>query len=709
MERLHATYLTQFGPAGLQTTWRLPLIAPVYRDPISLEREQLKGTNWVDGKSIPDSDIPKSIVASVQLLADMSEALDRGEEVEPSNFEILLLLDGDDASYPQDYAPEVKGKGKTKLAGKKKKGKKASISVSSLGAAASSSTSPTRPLFPANSNTITSHFHVDRYSSRDGGSSAYKGDASSAWPSTMSVADHLAQMMETSVAHSEEHEDGNAQTHQDDLDISSDPNEAMMGQHQQIWVDSQLSMQWAPWESVVDPNALGEYLPAEGLTHQQPLMQDRPRAEEFAEHADHPEEETIDAIADSLLDLHSTPFRPSSAPNLAMTTGPTGQVPRIEAAPVPTHVSTMKDVDENRTELIWPADLTSLYGGNRRPLPTRAASLQHATMGHDSHSQSHSLTFSLSQPRPHGLSRSLSAHTLTLPLADSLSPSLDDPFVEIITPKHPRTHSRRHGSTPGKGNGSSGVNRTGVKRKKVMLLSPSPLLGRRKRYSPYKFPGMSTPRLWSGGADGLGRQRLPLNSLQWNEVEAINQCGAGESARSVEKAIGDVFGGTENVKDKGATHLAFITPHPPHHPGSRTSARRRSQGANIAPRLEESVDGGPLSEVANKDNQDDGKDRHLPSGTDRHPPSSISKWLHFSSPIDRESAESPRLVPRQLVNEVATPTQVGMKGVAHPEWETQVGGGVIGGGGDEGMGEVLEGRIKKEKGVGNAKEGGGGG
>lgn len=88
LEKLHADFLLQFGPHGLETSWKQPLVAPVFREIPPPEVDD--NVIWNISGQVP---VPPSILASVKILADFEACVEQDKSLPFVGFEDLLSLD----------------------------------------------------------------------------------------------------------------------------------------------------------------------------------------------------------------------------------------------------------------------------------------------------------------------------------------------------------------------------------------------------------------------------------------------------------------------------------------------------------------------------------------------------------------------------------------------------------------------------------------
>jgi hypothetical protein len=100
LEKLHSDFLLQFGPAGLKTDWKHPLIAPLYRDSNQTFFLSEDEEPW---KTADEVTIPRSLTESVSILAKLEHAVEFNTSLPFVSFEDLLQLDSDtDTDVPRD-------------------------------------------------------------------------------------------------------------------------------------------------------------------------------------------------------------------------------------------------------------------------------------------------------------------------------------------------------------------------------------------------------------------------------------------------------------------------------------------------------------------------------------------------------------------------------------------------------------------------------
>jgi len=103
LEKLHGDFLLQFGPAGLKTVWKHPLVAPLYRD----NGNHSQDDDIEPWKTADEVKIPRSLLESAALLLKVESAVEHNTSLPFTSFEDLLHLDSD-TDVENDEGKKVK-------------------------------------------------------------------------------------------------------------------------------------------------------------------------------------------------------------------------------------------------------------------------------------------------------------------------------------------------------------------------------------------------------------------------------------------------------------------------------------------------------------------------------------------------------------------------------------------------------------------------
>jgi hypothetical protein len=103
LEKLHGDFLLQFGPAGLKTVWKHPLVAPLYRD----NGNHSQDADEEPWKTADEVKIPRSLLESAALLLKVESAVEHNTSLPFTSFEDLLHLDSD-TDVENDEGKKVK-------------------------------------------------------------------------------------------------------------------------------------------------------------------------------------------------------------------------------------------------------------------------------------------------------------------------------------------------------------------------------------------------------------------------------------------------------------------------------------------------------------------------------------------------------------------------------------------------------------------------
>ena len=453
LERLHADYLLQFGPAGLITTWRHPLIAPIFRDPNPPVLD--------DGVVFTRSDevvIPPSLRESAALLSQFETAVENDESLPFVSFEDLLSLD-DGIESDAKISP-------FKLE-----------ATTSSGSIITLPTSPLRPNFQPYTSTPVSPL---RNSTRSQNDSQHGPNREEEPASQATNLDNIGNQVTDAVLDEEDI----------DMSIFDDPTEQFYGL---LAVENQTELDGAIATDVDEEDDEGHGPPPLWVEPAWQVWRDFPStssaglarlAADLANEADHapleatqqsqPDRQTTtpearaeideNAAADSLLNLQSSPLKADTSQSISDTKGDTAN--HNKAPPLPTQWS-QQDWANDAHDFI--ADCSS-----------RPWTYQH----------SNSISASIKQPflhRPGNLQRSMSNATLLL----------DDPFEVNTTPRanghshsQSQSNSQELGSPSFSRNTSKGRPRSSSYRPHP---SPSPLLDRKRKPLNPKHSNLSIP------------------------------------------------------------------------------------------------------------------------------------------------------------------------------------------------------------------------
>ncbi|KAK4685052.1 hypothetical protein P7C73_g5108, partial [Tremellales sp. Uapishka_1] len=122
LEKLHAIFLEIFGPQGLSTPCGMKLVAPTFRGQSNTEDDSVASSSrmYLNG-TVGSVNIPESILMGVAAIRDNAEVASTGVEVDVDFESLLNAVAEADIGRSQEIVEKTKGKGKAKAKKSKKK------------------------------------------------------------------------------------------------------------------------------------------------------------------------------------------------------------------------------------------------------------------------------------------------------------------------------------------------------------------------------------------------------------------------------------------------------------------------------------------------------------------------------------------------------------------------------------------------------------